>query len=142
MTELHIYMQSQEYELIPKGYYFTIEKKDVNFKVKCYKGKTNPSEILNKKAKSEYTLNLSKTEVDEFLTMYAFRVYQKNYDGKLSKLIAMSKNDVMKIVSVIKNSLREGDEIYIYKMYGIQEQGQIAIKRYIKQGNRLVIGEL
>ena len=142
MTSLHIYKQNKETELIPKGYYFTVEKKGKMYKVGCFGKQAKPYEILNKEAKPKYILDLNKAEKDEILTMYAYRIYPQKSDKRLAPLIAMSKSDVLEMVELLKVNMQEGDEIFIYKIYGIMEQGQRAIKALVKQGNRLVEGEL
>ena len=142
MTNLHIYKQNKETELIPKGYYFTVKKVKKRYKVECFGPKTKPYEILNKEVKPKYTLDLNKAEKDEILTMYAYRIYQQKSDKRLAPLVAMSKSDVLEMVELLKVNMQEGDEIFIYKIYGIMEQGQKAIKAFVKQGNRLVEGEM
>ncbi len=142
MTSLHIYKQNKETELIPKGFYFTVEKKGKMYKVECFGKQAKAYEIISREAKCKYILNLNKAEVDEYLTMYAYRIYPQKSDKRLAPLIAMSKKDVMEIVELLKENMKEGDEIFIYKIYGIMEQGQRAIKALVKQGNRLVKGEM
>lgn len=142
MTSLHIYKQNKETELIPKGFYFTVEKKGKMYKVECFGKQAKAYEIINREAKCKYALNLNKAEVDEYLTMYAYRIYPQKSDKRLAPLIAMSKKDVMEIVELLKENMQEGDELYVYKIYGIMEQGQRAVKALVKQGNRLVKGEM
>ncbi len=142
MTSLHIYKQNKETELIPKGFYFTVEKKGKMYKVECFGKQAKAYEIISREAKCKYILNLNKAEVDEYLTMYAYRIYPQKSDKRLAPLIAMSKKDVMEIVDLLKENMKEGDEIFIYKIYGIMEQGQRAVKALVKQGNRLVKGEM
>lgn len=142
VTELHIYKQNKETEILPKGYYFTVKKVKNRYKVECFGAKTKPYEIINKEIKPKYTLNLSKAEKDEILTMYAYKVYKQSDNKRLAPLIAMSKTDVMEIIECIKVNMQEGDEVYIYKIYATKEQGQRALKALIKQNNRLIEGDL
>lgn len=142
VTELHIYKQNKETEMLPKGYYFTVKKVKKRYKVECFGAKTKPYEIINKEIRPKYKLDLNKAEADEILTMYAYRVYEQSSDKRLAPLIAMAKKDIIDIIELIKNRLKEGDEVYIYKIYGIKEQGQRAVKVLIKQNGRLVEGDL
>ena len=146
---MKIYKQGKDTLKIPKGATFFIESEDFNSYTVAYflaKEKATVFKIEQKMVKPKRTI-VYKNESDDLLTFYGYRIWRFENAGythyeKAQEIKPMSKNDVMREVKKEIPKLKENDEVYIYRVYGVSEQGQTAIKRYIKQGNRLVIGDL
>lgn len=146
---MRIYKQGKETDRIPKGATFFIDSEDFNsYTVAYFLKEQQPTlfRIEEKRIKPKKTV-IWKDEINDLLTMYGYRVWKFENSGyshyeRAKSIEPMSKNDVMKNVKKEIPKLKENDEIYIYRVFGVAEQGQTAIKRYIKQGNKLVIGEL
>lgn len=145
---MKIYKQTKDFYKVPKGAFFTIKKDGDKYKISWWSVQnTSPFEILNKSAKPKETITLTRKEVCENLTMYGYRIYHEEDEYTKNKkgnrpILAMSKLDVMEQVECIKENMSATDELYIYRVYGATEQGQTAVKKFTKQGNRLVLGEL
>lgn len=146
---MKIYKQGKDTEKIPKGAIFYIESEDFNSYTVAYfleKERATVFKIEQKMVKPKRTI-VYKDQANDLLTFYGYRVWKFANSGyahyeKAQSIEPMSKNDIMRKVRKEIPKLKENDEVYIYRVYGVGEQGQTAIKRYIKQGNRLVIGEL
>lgn len=138
---MEVYKQIRPFREIGEEEKFIITRKDKHFLyLKVYPRNTSLSEISKNKA--FYTrVRISKLDANRYLTMYCYGIWdysiEPGYKRQPKWSEPLSKDDLNKELKDIKERMGENDELYIYKKYGVAEQGQIAINAKVKHGNKL-----
>lgn len=145
---MDLYKQVKHFKKIPMNAVFYIESRNGDiYSVNYFLASSKANEFRIQSGQvSPKRVIISREEYLEYLTMYGYRIWKftnnKAIYDKVDAIRPMSKIDVMMVVKSKIPEMSENDEVYIYKVFGTYDKTQIAIKRYIKKGDRLVIGEL